>query len=244
MIKCYEDSNTSGEFSTWISKLELVAKLQNIDDKTAFVPLFLNGPAFALYEQLNDTVKKDYTKLKKELMTAFSMNCYSAYGLLRERVLEDGETVDVYLSDLKRLVSAIGQKQPGPLLKCAFMSGLPLEVANQLKATAAVEDMSLDDIVTRARTVISTKASSSLVCSGVQSTASASATNNIQCYTCSGQGHVARQCPTGRKGREPSRPVRCYSCQAYGHVSRNCNKRMGNDSGVASASDAHPSNTH
>lgn len=125
------------------------------------------------------------------------------------------------------------------------MSGLPLEVANQLKATAAVEEMALEEIVTRARTVISTKTGSSFVCSGVQSSAaSASTTKDIQCYTCSGQGHMARQCPTGRKGRDPSRPVRCYSCQAYGHVSRNCNKRMGNDNGVASASDAHPSNTH
>ncbi|XP_067943225.1 uncharacterized protein [Watersipora subatra] len=115
LIKSYEDNNISGEFGTWISKLELVAKLQKVEDLKIFVLLFLNGSAFALYEQLSEDAKGDYVKLKKELLTAFSINIYSAYSQLR----------------------------------------LPSELACQLKATAAVEEMGLREIVTRARAILS-----------------------------------------------------------------------------------------
>ena len=239
LIKSYEDNNTSGEFTTWISKLELVAKLQKVDDLKSFVPLFLNGPAFSLYEQLSEDVKGDYNKLKKELVTAFSINCYSAYAQLRERVLQEGETVDVYLADLRRLVDSIGQTASEPLLKCAFVAGLPTEVANQLKATAAVEEMGLDEIVTRARSVLSSASTSAYVCSAVTPTASGKSA--IKCYKCSGFGHVSRECPTGRKAKDPNRQMSCYQCNEVGHQIRFCpQKQQGNDNGGASASDVRP----
>ena len=101
LIKSYEDSNTSGEFRTWLNKLELVAKLQKVTNLKSFVPLFLNGPAFSLYEQLPTSTKDDYALLIKELLTAYSINCYSPYEQLRERVLQESETVDVYLADVR-----------------------------------------------------------------------------------------------------------------------------------------------
>ena len=160
LIKSYEDSNTSGEFRTWICKIELVAKLQKVDDLTAFVPLFLNGSAFSFYEQLPAYIKNNH-KLKKELLTVFSSNCYNAYAQVRERVLQQRETVDVYLSDLRRLVDATGQTNPDPILKCTFIVGLPNDVANQLKATAAAKDLRLGDSLTRARTILSAAKDSS-----------------------------------------------------------------------------------
>ena len=123
LIKSYKDNNISGEFGTWISKLELVAKLQKIENLKTFVPLFLNGSAFALYEQLSEDVKGDYVKLKKELLTAFILNVYSAYSQLRERALQDNETVDVYLADLRRLVESMRQTNPEPLLKWLLCQG-------------------------------------------------------------------------------------------------------------------------
>ena len=53
----YEDQSISGDFAEWIEKLELVAKLQKIEDLKPFLPLFLNGAAFAVYKQLPDSVK-------------------------------------------------------------------------------------------------------------------------------------------------------------------------------------------
>lgn len=249
LIKSYEDNNISGEFSTWISKLELVAKLQKVEDLKTFVPLFLNGSAFALYEQLSEDVKGDYAKLKKELLTAFSINIYCAYSQLRERALQDSETVDVYLADLRRLVESMGQTNPEPLLKCAFVSGLPSDVACQLKATAAVEEMGLSEIVTRARAILSTNSgASSYVCSASTRDTRSQPAKGVQCYACSGFGHISRECPTGRKTKttSSSKPTRCYSCNNIGHISRNCTVKepQGNENGGASASHALPNNQH
>lgn len=38
------------------------------------------------------------------------------------------ETVDVLVADLRRLATWIGQTTPEPLLKCAFVAGLPADI--------------------------------------------------------------------------------------------------------------------
>ena len=134
-----------------------MAKLQKIEDLKSFLPLFLNGAAFAVYKQLPDSDKADYEKLKAGLLLAFGVNCYSAYDQLQQRVLEEGETVDVYLADIRRLVTLIGQSNAEPFIKCAFMAGLPSTLSIQLKSVAAVEKLGLSDLVTRARVMLSTQ---------------------------------------------------------------------------------------
>jgi hypothetical protein len=57
IITKYED-NASGEFSEWIEKLEPVAKLQKITDLVSFLPLFLAGPAFAVYKQIRKQTER------------------------------------------------------------------------------------------------------------------------------------------------------------------------------------------
>ena len=86
IIKSFEDQNTSGEFYVWIKKLELLAQLQGITDLPKFVPLFLSDCAFAVYQQLADTTKRDYASLKAELSTAFSSDPLTSYDELNNRV--------------------------------------------------------------------------------------------------------------------------------------------------------------
>jgi hypothetical protein len=50
--------NGSEDFFEWIKKLELVAKLQNIKGLDKFLPLFLSGGAFSVYEGLDEKVKQ------------------------------------------------------------------------------------------------------------------------------------------------------------------------------------------
>ena len=54
---------------------------------------------------MSQDVKYDYLSLKEELLTAFSLNCYSSDDQLREEALHDGETVDAYLT-LQNIVSS------------------------------------------------------------------------------------------------------------------------------------------
>ncbi|XP_067947049.1 receptor-type tyrosine-protein phosphatase kappa-like [Watersipora subatra] len=87
----YEDLQTSGDFADWQEKIELIAKIQKIDDLTAFLPLFLNEPAFAAYKQLGYETKNDYAKLKPVLLQAFGVNCYAVYDQPQRRVLQEEE---------------------------------------------------------------------------------------------------------------------------------------------------------
>ena len=79
LMKPFKDVEKSGDFSEWCSKLELVARLQNITKLKSFMPLFLHGSAFAVYKQLTTDVQGDYKKLKSELMLAFGVNSFCAY---------------------------------------------------------------------------------------------------------------------------------------------------------------------
>lgn len=234
IITRYED-NRSGDFAEWLEKLELVAKLQNVSDLTSFLPLFLNGPAFAIYKQLSEEEKGDYEKMKAALLSAFGVNCYVAYEQLQRRMLQDGETVDVYLADLRRLVTLIGQSSAEPLLKCSFMAGLPSDVAIQLKSMAAVEKLDLGGLVTRARVMLSTRNADPLCAVGFNK-------QRFACFTCGSTMHLARDCPQSTRRPTQSRRLRrCFECnEMTTHFARDCPKKQGKEQGEASAPVASP----
>ena len=155
MIPSYKD-NSSGDFSEWIKKVELVAKLKKVDELHTFLPLFLAGPAFAVYMQLTDAQQADYDVVKDTLTAAFCASPFSAYDELQKRQLQAGESPDVYLADIRRLISLTGCKEvPDAWVRCAFIGGLPSSARAQLTAMAEATTMSLPDLLARTRTVLS-----------------------------------------------------------------------------------------
>ena len=231
LVKPYVDSNKSGDFSDWCEKLELVAGLQKISDLQSFLPLFLEGPAFAVYKQLGSTVQGDYEQLKEALLLAFGQNSFSAYEQLKGRILQDNETVDVYIADLKRLATLMGQGNAEPLLRCAFISGLPAATATQLKSVVAVETLSLPYLVSRARMMLATTRSASpTLCAAGQMQK-----QERRCFSCGLVGHMARDCR--RKNTNVEKRA-CYRCNQLGHLVRDCTAEVvmqGNISGGASS---------
>ena len=233
IVKCYEDQKSSGEFHAWLEKLELVAELQGVTDLAKFLPLFLGGPAFAVYQQLGDAVKQDYHTLKAELRKAFTIDSFTAYEQLKDRVLREDEAVDSYLADIQRLVTLMGHKDDEVLTKCPFVSGLPSGVALQLKSAAGIEKLHVTDVLARTRAILASgQFNSAFVCAGVKSNLKAA-----QCYTCSQYGHLARECPN----RQFERPTghskhvgpqrRCFVCNAPNHLANKCPQRSGNAGG-------------
>jgi hypothetical protein len=127
------EGGSNEEVVEWIKKVELIASLQVVQDTAKFIPLFLHGAAFSVYDQLPADQKCDYEAVKKALISAFSLSKFQAYDRFRRRNLQSGESVDAYLADLRRLLSLM-QASDESVLVCQFVAGLPQEVASQVKA--------------------------------------------------------------------------------------------------------------
>ena len=207
----------STDFAEWIKKLELVAKLQGIADLKNFLPLFLTGNAFAVYDALSDKTKDDFNALKSSLLRAFSLDSFSAFDRLLSRRYVHGESVDVYLSDLRRLFGLIGTVDD--MLKCAFVSGLPEDVQLQLKAASALDAMSLEQVAERARTINFREREIGAAAQSRQR--KDPGREERSCYRCGERGHLARSCTTRR-----TRGC-CFLCGDDGHFAAQCPKKSG-----------------
>ena len=91
------------DVSIWISQAHLAKDLLKLEDLAVIIPLFLDGSAFAIYDQLSAEDKKSSDRIEAALKTAIAVDKFNAYEEFRTRMWKPGETVDVFLSDLKRL---------------------------------------------------------------------------------------------------------------------------------------------
>lgn len=208
-----------GDFSEWLKKFELVASLQGIKSLDAFLPLFLTGNAFAIYDSLGPEDKKDYEKIKASLIRAFSYDEFTAYEAFVNRRYSIGEPVDVFLSDLRRLGKLVDSSVPENWIKCAFIAGLPQGVRAQLKAASSLSTMSLAEVVERARIVLALDDSLSSASSVGAFSAKMKGPVETRCRVCDVRGHFARNCP------EKAKRLTCYLCGEKGHVVATCPQR-------------------
>lgn len=213
------------DFSEWVRKLELVALLQKVKDLQSFMPLFLSGGAFAVYESLDSDVKADYSKLKQSLMEAFSTHPLLAYEQFITRKLVPGESVDVYVADLRRTGNRVDSQLSDEWIKCALVYGLPEAVRQQLKAACSVEKLPLTKLIERVRALVSTFEWDV----GTEALSRSSRRLDMmrkdsiepkQCFVCKKEDHLARACP--------EKVVTCFVCNEKGHISRSCPKIVKN----------------
>jgi hypothetical protein len=223
--------------SEWLEKVEIVCKLIGVTDLASVVPLRLTYGAFAVYQQLAETDKEDFYRIKEALLKAFAVDAFTAYEQFVARKLKHGEAVDVYLAELRRLSTLIGGL-PDKAIACAFVSGLPGEVRRMLRSSTRMDDLTTIQILARARALMIEERND-----GTNDKCAAAATlrstdprlrddqTQPVCYECKLPNHFARDCHLRRKSnqntscrRREKVQVRCYSCQEYGHISTMCPK--------------------
>lgn len=120
-----------------------------------FHSLLLTGGASAVYDALPRTTKQDYALLRKGLTRAFSMNRFWAYEEFSRRRLRAGESVDIFLTNLRSFGARESNDLSDHWLICAFVLGLPFEVSVISKSVCQLEDMSLKEVVERASVTMS-----------------------------------------------------------------------------------------
>jgi hypothetical protein len=134
---------------------DLVAKLQRIHELQPFLSPSLSGRSFAIKQGLCDEAKKDYEDIDKTLVAAFSTSPLWTFNEFTFRRLIVGESVDVFLVDLKRLAMLISQNDNGDWIKCAFLAGLLEEVRKQINASCALVHMRIAEVVEKAWSLVS-----------------------------------------------------------------------------------------
>ena len=103
-----------------MEKSELVCKIGQMKHLEHIVSLRLTSGVFAVYQQLKQEKKGDFSQIESALSTAFPMDGFPAKEQFAEQDLHPGESVDVYLAELRRLsVLFGGMSNHG--MACAFV---------------------------------------------------------------------------------------------------------------------------
>ena len=242
MMKAF---NGNGDVVSWLKKAKLVARLQGVKDLAAFVPLFLEGDALALYLQLSDEEQLKIGSIEKRSLEAFTDSPFVAYGKLMKKRWE-GEQVDVFENEIRRLGGLAGFEGTGldRVVKLTFVNGFPDTISCELQQSTGLFEMEMSDIIYRARILTANKSvasSMSMVAAAatgdryqgqgasqqMQHNRDDSRTFRGSCYRCGGP-HMAKFCKSKSRGE-----LVCYRCNRPGHVATQCNQ--GNDSWMTGA---------
>lgn len=239
----------------WWERARLLCELRGVP-LMSVVPLRLAGGAFAVWSQMPATSRGSLEEVEKTLYAAFAMDSFAAYDAFCCRRLRGGESPDVFLSDLRRLAVLFGGV-PDRALVCAFVAGLPDCARQVIRAGSRAESLSLDDVLTRARSVLSDqRMSADPVAAAAPMAAAPMAAAAARATPAEGRSRAAEersQRPAapglGRGETRPAQvqprtamrgPRRCWICGAIGHISVGCPHRQwpGNSAGEAALAPA------
>ena len=226
----------------WLDKLDMICSLQRpMADQIVVIPLRLKGSAASVYRQLPEEDRRNPEKVKAALRRAFAPDKFKAYEEFSARRLRSGESVDVFLADLKRLASLFGGLSSDGMC-CAFMAGLPDRLKQILRAGARMGSLTLDEVVDRARAVMKDEDDAPDVAAGLVR-APRGGRRPVSCFGCGEIGHLVRHCSRNDRNRReeepqrgqwpghrsPMRPgrdtIQCFRCRGWGHTAARCASR-------------------
>ena len=151
LIPEFNGSTTGPSVVEWFEKSKCVCRLCKIKEPALVIPLRLSKGAYAMYQQLGDDAGLE--EIKQALYAAFGADPFVTWRWFTERRLELGETVDVYLADLRKLATPFGGVTDC-ILGCAFLAGLPDDASRILRASSRLNELRLDELLARARNIL------------------------------------------------------------------------------------------
>ena len=205
----------TGDVTEWLDQIQIAKDPARITDLTRVLPAFLRGDAFKVYKNLPDDEKRDFQAISNALTAAFGVDEHVAFCELVARKWKEGESVDVYVAELKRLAALASS--PERTVRMVLMSGLPEKVGSQLKTTPGIKQMQLKQVVDLAREVMAATVGP---LEPGPLLGSSSAASFVEVETAPWDVGAA----SGPGG--PGKPLKCFYCAEEGHVVRVCPKKQ------------------
>ena len=106
--------------------------------------------AYAMCQQLGDEVNLE--EIKHALYTAFGTISFLAWKQSIGWQLNRGETVEIYLTDLRRLLVPFGSMKDH-ILGCLFLPVLPDDVSWLLWMSSRLDELGIDHLLARAQSI-------------------------------------------------------------------------------------------
>ena len=239
------------------------ANAWNDETKAVKLPTLLEGEALAIWLELSEEEQQDYKTAKKLLCKRIMPMEFISLEDFHKRSYRQGESLSVFLHDLKKLLSAampnLEASARNQLLLHQLLAGLPSSISKQLRATGDTTD--LDRVLERARllfmmedhpgraAVVSEPSNEVLLLKeqladlteqvALLTTSRERQQSVIRCFYCDQLGHTQRQCHAYRS-QFRQQPRRCYSCGKVGHLERDCRQRQGNFKGTSAQATRRP----
>ena len=233
------------DLEQWLDRFETAVKILSsaADDAArskemaAMMPLFLDGPAFSTWSQLEDAEKKDFGEIKSALRRVFGLGKAAAWQRLKSLHLFPGESVDVMVNEAKTLLRTITNNDPsGELVSLTILDAVPAEIREKVYMQHG-EDMKLPNVISSIKALLATEDVRATVAASAHQPSSQGSQRSFnwssRCQGCLRQGHRRSNCLTI-----------CYRCGDKGHLLRNCPLRLeystasGNDQAGAAAADS------
>lgn len=243
IVNVIERFDGQSDAAKWLERFEAAAVVCGLGmkDWAAVMPIMVSGAAHDVYSQWSVTTKGDYESTKKALLKAFSLDPSAAYLALKDRTLERGESVEAFCADVRRLAGLVfgcsgTDSIIDPLVRVAFLDGLPTEASSQLRTNPALLSGDIDTLLAAAAAIIPSNRSK-------EAFGAASVKRDYRpliCFRCREEGHVQRNCPTVMSRSA----LRCFGCQEVGHRRSECpyaNSKNGQGGRVLSAPRSSPS---
>ena len=144
-----------GDPTNWFLKYEIccVANEWGDEMKAKKLPTLLEGEALAVWLELSAEQQASYDAAKAKITKAMAPVQFVSLDDFRVRKLRPNEALSVFLHELRQMLKqAMPEASEGTrkqLLLHQFVSGLPVNISKQLRATGALDN--LDVVVERAK---------------------------------------------------------------------------------------------